>query len=149
MLPDDPEQRLFLALSLYIFVVLAYSAIYQMNVNSWPSVTGKLLKFGIWREPRMDTPFLSTLDVAYEYVINDKKYTGTRVSPWAVMTNVNEILDYQLSNVEFVDNDYHVNVYYNPDNPAKSFLVRTGRTSQLCTFALALIPIIFYFINYH
>ena len=86
----------------------------------------------------------------YTYTVDGKEYQGRRVSPWIMITSHNMlgILKYQLKHVQRFDNG-KVKVFYSPQNPQKSYLVKPGIKGQILTVIFALIPIALYWSKYH
>jgi hypothetical protein len=149
---DGDRQSIILLCVIYVFLVCSYSLLWQMRMNSWPSVTGRLGKLGLrkfgggeWALSNQDY----VGDALYMYQVDGKEYTGERISPWVMVAshNLRSLLRLQQKAVD-VKPDNEVTVYYNPRNPRKSFLVRTGAVSQVVTALIGITPLLFYLSTY-
>lgn len=146
-------QGIFFWAALYAFIVLLYSLIYQIKIASWPGTSGELLKGGIRKFGSTEWAASNQKYVAsalYCYVVNGKEYQGRRVSPWVVVAshNMKSILEKQLRSVQQFP-DGKVSVFYHPEKPEKSFLIKPGIKGQFITAILAIIPFVMYWIKYH
>ena len=146
-------QSIFLLGCVYVLLACAYSVVYQVRVSRWPAARGQLLKaglrkFGVTKWVKAEQEYVA--DALYEYEVNGNKYVGKRLSPWSMVVSHNArfVLDAQLGRVK-KGVDGQITVYYNPRNPKKSFLLRTGIVSQLITLAIGLVPAVVYFYKYH
>ena len=149
---DGDEQSILLLGAIYILLVCSYSVVWQMRMNLWPKVTGRLetlglRKFGATEWAITNQEYVS--DALYTYRVGGKDYKGKRVSPWVMVAshNLRSLLRMQQKGVE-VRRDNEVTVYYNPGNPGKSFLVRTGPVSQIFTALIGVGPLVFYLATY-
>jgi hypothetical protein len=89
-------------------------------------------------------------DALYEYSVNGQQYTGKRISPWVVVAthNMRAVLVKQLLKIR-KDPNGSIDVFYNPADPKKSFLVKPGIVGQLVTVAAGLASAIVYMAKYH
>lgn len=149
---EGDRQSILLLVSLYCFLVLGYSTIYQCRMRRWPSTTGHLANFGkkVF-EPsasRSDTTYRP--NALYEYYVNGKQYQGKRVSAWIVVAshNAKGILDWQSRGVERVGDD-QVRVFYNPENPSKSVLIKPGQAGLAMTVLGAVLPLGLHLYHYY
>ena len=149
---NGDEQSIVLLGAIYVLLVCSYSVVWQIRMNSWPSVTGRLeklglQKFGSTKWAITDQEYVS--DALYTYRVSGKEYAGKRVSPWVMVAshNLRGLLRLQQKGVE-VRRDNEVTVYYNPGNPGKSFLVRSGPFSQMFTALIGVGPLVFYLATY-
>ncbi|MBI1395429.1 MAG: DUF3592 domain-containing protein [Betaproteobacteria bacterium] len=150
---DGDRRSIFLLACLYLVLVCAYSAFHQNRISRWPGVRGRLISAGVRRFggtawAKTDQQYVP--EALYEYQVDGRRYLGKRVSPWMMVAsrNMRFLLNAQLRGVES-DDEGHVTVYYDPRNPAKSFLIRTGWVSQLVTIAIAALPTALYIVRYH
>jgi len=99
-------------------------------------------------------PVLSHQDYAvralYEYSVGGVVYQGIRVSPWVMLASHNAkiLLEKQMRGIDKSE-DGSVKVFYNPNYPKKSFLIKPGRIGIMITFILSVAPIWLYWIRYH
>ncbi len=149
---NGDEQSIILLAVIYVLLVCSYSVIWQMRVNAWPSVTGRLeklglRKFGATEYVRANQDYVS--DALYTYQVNGQEYKGKRVSPWVMVAsyNLRGLLRLQNKGVG-VHSANEVTVYYNPAKPEKSFLVKTGPFSQIFTALIGIGPLLFYLARY-
>jgi|SRR5210317_523838 hypothetical protein len=145
-------QGVFFWCAVYMLVMLLYSLMYQIRVTSWPSTEGELIKdrireFGYAFAPS-DKEYIAS--VSYTYVVQGNEYVGKRLSPWLFITNNNAkfILKKQLNSV-LRQSSGLVTVYYNPNKPSKSYLIKPGLTGKFVTAALAVIPFLMYWQKYY
>lgn len=146
-LRGDAEGVLFWV-ALYFLVTLLYSLLFQIRVSHWPCTKGTLFSNDIVKWAGKDwkkSDQLYKLSVRYSYHIAGTQFDGTRVSPWHILASYNSksLLERQLSNIE-KSSASEVVVYYDPANPAKSFLVKPSTTGKVLTVLLAFAPIIIY-----
>ena len=149
---DGQTQGIFFMGSLYFSVMLFYSLLYQIRVARWPGTRGELTDekldvFGYAFDPSEKEYKAS---VSYTYEVDGKQYAGKRLSPWVFITNKNAktLLNKQLDTI-FRHSDGTVTVYYHPDKPEKSYLLKPGLTGKIITVLLALLPILLYGLKYH
>jgi len=145
-------QSILLLAAIYVLLVCGYSVVWQMRVNSWPGVTGRLeglglRKFGAGEWALSNQDYVG--DALYTYRVDGKEYSGKRISPWVIVAshNLRGVLRRQIESVDAGPGN-EVTVYYNPRNPGKSFLVRTGPVSQLVTALIGIAPLLFYLAKY-
>jgi len=139
--------------ALYTFIVCVYSLIFQIRTRYWPFTPGKLSefrveKFGPTDLVKSDQDYKSK--ALYKYKVSDVVYEGTRVSPWVfvVSHNARIILEKQKSYIQCLPND-NVKVFYNPDNPQKSYLIIAGKASIYITLLISFLPLISYYFKYY
>lgn len=132
----------------YAFVMCMYSLWYQIRVSTWPSVVGQLLENSTSKFGHSTIQQSYTANALYTYTVDGQEYTGKRVSAWVVTSNTKFVLDQQRKHIEIIAND-RVKIYYNPRNPAKSFLIVPGMFSKLFTFSIAVLPAILFYMKYH
>ncbi len=149
---EGETQGVFFWFSAYTFVILLFSLIKQINASSWPGVRGEMLderirEFGFAFAPS-DKDY--RVKVEYRYSVDGQEYTGKRLSPWVFVTNNNAafILHKQMEGIEKLEGA-SVKVFYNPRNPAKSFLILPGRTGMIITALLSVTLPFFYWLKYY
>ena len=145
-------QGIFFWAAVYVFLVCLYSLVYQLRINRWPGVIGKLTNIGVQKFGSTARTIAEQDYVAgscYQYQVDETRYQGSRVSPWSVVAsqNMRRILVMQLKSVGKLP-DNQVTVYYNPRKPEKSFLIKPGLKSQLFTAVLTCLPIVLYWLKY-
>ncbi len=139
--------------SIYAFLVLGYSVVYQIRVAMWPETKGELSKATVERVGGTEL-VTSHQNYAsrslYEYSVAGVAYQGTRVSPWVMVASHNArfVLERQLSHIG-KNEDGTVRVFYNPNKPSKSFLIKPGKAGIVFTFILTMAPMILYWYFYH
>lgn len=138
--------------AIYTFAVCAYSAAYQVRIRNWPSTTGSLqhatvARFGI-NERNLSSQNYEA-DTRYSYEVSNIQYEGSRLSPWVLMAshNLRVLLRWQLSSIRSGPAG-EVDVFYNPKNPAKSFLIVPSKLGILITFLVSVLPGALYFYQY-
>ena len=143
---------MFFFASVYAFVMLAYSLVFQIKLASWPRVMGKLVdekiaEFG-YEYARFNKEYRVSL--SYRYVVLGREYIGSRLSPWLFITSQNAlfILKHQLNSI-LREGDGMVAVYYNPRNPRKSFLIMPGLAGKIVTAVLSVVPLLLYVAKYY
>ena len=138
--------------SCYMLVVCLYSMFFQIPTRFWASTVGTIHSLGL-------KEFGSSNELSeqqyrgnalYSYHVNDQAYEGTRISPWVFVTNHNAkgILRKQLSGIKMPTKDTVV-VYYNPNKPKKSFLIKANRFGIVITFIVAVAPFLSYVGRFH
>ncbi len=149
---EKNAQGVFFWVSLYMFLMLLHSLIFQIKVTSWPSTLGeltdeKIREFG-YAYALSNKKYKASL--SYKYIVNGNEHIGKRLSPWFFVTNSNAkfILKKQLHSVIRPSNGM-VTVYYNPKKPQKSFLIKPGFTGKIITMVLAILPFILYWGKYY
>ena len=149
---NGDEQSIVLLGAIYVLLVCIYSVVWQIRMNSWPNVSGRLEKLGLRKIGATkwaitDQEYVS--DALYTYRVGGKEYKGKRVSPWVMVAshNLRSLLRLQQNIVE-VRHGNEVTVYYNPGKPGKSFLVRTGPVGQIFTALIGIGPLLFYLVKY-
>jgi len=133
--------------SCYMLVVCLYSAYFQIRTRFWATTVGNihnlgLKKFGISNDLSEQQYRGKAL---YSYSVNGQTYEGTRISPWVFVTNYNAkgLLLKQLAGIDMPTKDT-VTVYYNPNKPQKSFLLKASKFGILVTLISAVAPFLGY-----
>lgn len=152
ILEGDP-QGIFFCVSIYTFVLLMISFIYQLRILRWPKVIGQLhgldiTEWGVKERQRSNQMYEATS--SYSYSVNGVEYESNRVSPWYVLASRNArfLLEAQLNSITGIS-DGRVGIYYDPKNPKKSYLIKPGRFGILTTLVISVAPIILYVLKYH
>jgi hypothetical protein len=147
------KQGIFFFISLYSLLLLGYSAINQYKTAHWPSTEGILLNAGVkkwgfteWKKSNQEY----TASALYVYKVGEKEYQGTRMSPWVIIAshNVKFILEKQLSSIQN-NEDGTITVFYNPNKPQKSYLIKPGKAGLIITSVVAVFPMLIYWLNYY
>ena len=138
--------------SCYMLAVCLYSAYFQIQTRFWASTVGKihnleLKKFGASNDLSEQQYRGKAL---YSYNVDGQTYEGTRISPWVFVTNYNAkgILIKQQAGIDMPTKDT-VTVYYNPQKPKKSFLLRANKFGIMITLIVAVAPFIGYVSRFH
>lgn len=146
------KQGVVFFIALYCFLVLTISLFGQWQMRQWPSTTGQLVSagvrvFGAVDPAPSDTQY--TTKALYEFEVGGEKYQGKRISPWIFITNRNArgILKHQLKSIDRQGDQ--VTIFYNPNNPRKSTLLRPGWFGIGVTVAIWVGPLIAYWVSYH
>lgn len=133
--------------SCYMLVVCLYSAYFQIRTRFWATTVGNihnlgLKKFGISNDLSEQQYRGKAL---YSYSVNGQTYEGTRISPWVFVTNYNAkgLLLKQQTGIDMPTKDT-VTVYYNPNKPQKSFLLKASKFGILVTLISAVAPFLGY-----
>ena len=139
--------------ALYAFIVCVYSLIFQVRTRHWPFVQGELAEFGVEKFGatvlvKSNQDYVSK--ALYNYNVDDIAYCGTRISPWIFVAshNARVILEKQMSSIQRIP-DGKVKVFYNPNNPKKSFLIVAGKIGICITLSISVLPIILFYFKYH
>lgn len=146
------KQGLFFYGSIYLLLACGYSAVLQMKVRGWPSTRGNLIganvKGGAVDRGTSDQSFMNK--VLYEYTVDGTKYKGNRLSMVIIMVsyNLRFVLKKQLEGI-IKNDDGSVVVFYNPNNPQKSYLIQPGFIFIAFTWAAIILPAFFYWLAYH
>lgn len=102
---------------IFIAVISAGNSLYEYNtVNDWKSVDGKIIKADLKSAANED--FEYSLDVVYNYMVNGKTYTSSRINIADDTYHWDEAKE-ELKSFNVGD---RVTVYYNPVNPKKAVL---------------------------
>ncbi|GJM12955.1 MAG: hypothetical protein DHS20C12_13580 [Pseudohongiella sp.] len=146
------DQGILFWVALYLFVVCAYSLVFQLRTRYWPSTQGELVdleidKFGLTESNLSDQDYI--IDALYKYTVSGVEYEGTRISPWifSVSHNGKILLRKQMSYIQRFP-DGKVKVFYNPSRPKKSFLIIAGKVGICITLAICVLPLILFFYKY-
>jgi len=86
----------------------------------------------------------------YNYEVSGVNYEGARVSPWLMLVsyNLRFIIEKQMSYIQR-SSDGKVKVFYNPNNPKKSFLIIAGKMGIGITLIISVLPLISFYYKYH
>lgn len=146
-------QGIWFCAALYAFAVCVYSLIFQIRTRYWPSVPGELSalevkKFGATDGGKSNQDYVST--ALYKYRVSGTEYEGKRISPWIFVASHNArfVLEKQMSSLQRLP-DGKVNVFYNPRNPRKSFLIISGKTGICITLSAGVLPLISFYCKYY
>lgn len=138
--------------SFYVFLICSYSVFTQWRIRRWPSAMGQLKHLGL---DKFGTAIILAdqdyrADALYTYQIAGKTYQGKRISPWIIIGSHNAqfVLKKQLSKVETLP-DGKVRIYYNPANPAKSWLILPSKFGTVFTFLISVLPAFSYWLEYY
>lgn len=146
------EQGIIFYGAVYFLLIAGYSAIFQMKVRRWPSTRGNLIdsnvKGGVVGRGTSDQSF--TIDVLYEYTVGGIKYKGNRLSVVTIMVsyNLRLLLKKRLKGITKND-DGSVVVFYNANNPQKSFLIKPGLFILTFTWLVAILPAFYFWLEYY
>ena len=90
-----------------------------------------------------------SLDALYEYEVDGTSYENSRISPWVIVAshNLRSILHRQLNRIS-VGPDGKIAVFYNPQHPEKSVLIKPGAVGRLITLTIGIAPITLYAARY-
>ena len=151
---DGQAQGVWFWASLYTFILCAYSLLFQIRTRFWPCTHGVLTGFeirkfgGATEWVRSEQEYVS--EALYKYNVGGVDYDGTRISPWVfvVSHNARFVLEKQKSSIQLYP-DGRLKVFYNPNNPKKSFLIIAGKMGIYITVTLSVLPLILFCIEYH
>lgn len=145
---DGDKQGFLFFICLYALVVCGYSVLFQLRVARWPEAKGALLQGGVSKiggtEPvRSNQEYVAS--ALYEYSVDGTLYQGKRVSPWVMVASHNAkfLLEKQMRGIQR-DADGGVSVFFNPNNPKKSYLIKPGKLGIAFTLSLAVGPMLLY-----
>lgn len=152
LVESGDKQGYFFFIALYLLLVGGYSLIHQFSISRWPSVKGKLHKANISKWGGSETAPSSQLfkaSILYSYQVNNQSYKGHRLSPWLVLASYNakQLLNQQINAIQ-QNEDASIKVFYSPNNPKKSFLIKPNRLGLLITLMLAICPVIIYWLTF-
>jgi hypothetical protein len=146
------KQGVFFYASLYLLLLLSWSAVFQLRVRGWPATDGTLIsaeveRFGATTRAPSDQDYVGK--ASYRYSIDGVEYAGHRISPWAIVASHNArfVLDWQLGGATGGENR-SVSVIYKPSDPGRSYLLRPGWFGITLTLAGAFLPMAFYAVIY-
>ncbi len=150
---DGVAQGIWFWASLYTFFLCAYSLVFQIRTRFWPSTYGVLSGFeirkfgGMTDRVKSEQEYVS--EALYKYNVAGVDYSGTRISPWVfvVSHNARFVLQKQQASIQFHP-DGRLKVFYNPNNPKKSYLIVAGKTGIYFTAALSVIPLLLFLFKY-
>ena len=133
--------------SCYMLVVCLYSAYFQIRTRFWATTVGNIHNLGLKKfDISNDLSEQQYRGKAlYSYSVNGQTYEGTRISPWVFVTNYNAkgLLLKQQAGIDMPTKDT-VTVYYNPNKPQKSFLLKASKFGILVTLISAVAPFLGY-----
>ena len=139
--------------ALYVFIVCVYSLIFQIRTRYWPFTPGELAeleveKHGATESVKSNQDYTST--ALYKYNVSGVAYDGTKISPWVfvVSHNARFVLKKQMSSIQRLP-DGKVKVFYNPNNPKKSYLITAGKVGICITLLICALPLILFYFKYH
>lgn len=139
--------------ALYTFFICIYSLIFQIRTRYWPFARGELAKFGVEKfgateRVKSNQDYVSK--ALYKYNVSGVAYDGKRISPWifVVSHNARFVLEKQMSSIQRFP-DGKVKVFYNPNNPKKSFLIIAGKMGICTTLSICVLPLISFYFKYH
>ena len=141
LLMGDAQGILFWAT---VFITMACLASFwiQWRVAAWPSVIGKLnmLKIGGTGPSLPGDQGHYYLEAEYEYSVDGVNYKGNNVSLSVIWTRSGflYLLRRQIAAVNQMPGE-KVEVFYNPNKPQKSYLIKSSDSIR----ALTLVPIFF------
>ncbi len=150
---EGQKQGIWFWAAIYVFIVCTYSLIFQIRTRFWPYTQGELVELGLEKfaateRVKSNQDYVSK--ALYTYTVSGLTYEGSRISPWIFVAshNARVVLEKQMSIVDRTP-DGRVNVFYNPDNPKKCYLIIAGKTGICITLSICVLPLISYYINYH
>ena len=146
-------QGIWFGAALYAFIVCVCSLIFQIRTRYWPSTPGELAEFGVEKFGATDMVKSNQDYVSkalYKYNLSGVDYYGTRISPWifVVSHNARIVLEKQMSSIQRLP-DGKVKIFYNPDNPKKSYLIIAGKAGICITLLVSALPLISFYFKYH
>jgi hypothetical protein len=105
-----------------VIVYVQYQRAKLRESESWRQVTGTITKSQVDVDDSVEGPACHSCDVAYEYEVNNRRYTGKRIE-------FGQRSFFRVKNVEkYLRVHYPLNarvpVFYDPQNPAEAVLVR-------------------------
>lgn len=128
----------------YFAAAATWSLFHQLRLRRWPATRGRLVhaetrKFGSTEWVTSEQEYQT--DALYEYTVAGTPYQGRRVSAWIVVAshNLRGLLERQLDAIERHP-DGSITVYYNPNKPQKSLLVKPGWLGIGFTIGLGALP---------
>lgn len=146
-------QGIWFWLAIYTLLVGIYSLIGQIKTRYWPFVYGEIIDLGVktlvgsdW--DKSNRKYASK--TLYTYNVAGVSHEGTRISPWIFVASHNGrfVLEKQLASIQRLP-DGKVKVFYNPNNPKKSFLIVANKIGIFITFFIVLLPSLLFYTKYH
>lgn len=138
--------------SCYMLLVCFYSAYFQIQTRYWASTVGKLQSLGVKTFSHSNELSEQQYrgNALYAYTVNGQTFEGTRISPWVFVTNNNArgLLIKQQAGIEMPTEDTVI-VYYNPNKPKKSFLIKANKFGIVVTLVCAIAPFVSYLARFH
>ena len=138
--------------AIYTIVICTYSLVFQIRIRYWPSTLGELAeigaeKFGAKVLIKANQDYVGK--ALYQYDVSGVTYLGTRISPWVFVASHNArfVLEKQMASVQITP-DGKVKVFYNPNNPQKSYLIIAGRVGIGITLLISVLPLIAFYFKY-
>lgn len=149
---DGELQGIWFWASCYMLVVCVYSLYFQIQTRFWASTVGNIHSLGLQKLSNSNELSEQQYrgNALYSYCVNGQTYEGTRISPWVFVTNHNAkgILLKQQAGINMPTKDTVV-VYYNPNNPKKSFLLKANKFGIVVTAFTAVTPFLGYIARFH
>ncbi len=140
-LQSDPPLAIAFCVAAFSVLATWYSFYFQYRVWNWASVWGTMIKGEVGSVGGSSSSNRTYLaQVEYNYCIDGKEYTGTRLSAMAVMSSSPGLLQKQLRGAEISD-DGQVKVYFDRTKPSKSYLIRGSKTQVVFTFLYFLVAL--------
>ena len=119
---DVIQDNIVLIMFAFFALCLVYVFFVQASVARWPSTRGELLE-GKVSEYRTNKQSEFFGRVKYSYMVGSRNYVGDRLSPTVFSgRSAYTLISRQLGKIQY-HSDGSVKVFYNPNNPAKSYLV--------------------------
>jgi hypothetical protein len=138
--------------AVYVFFICGYSVLRQIFTRNWHSTRGQLEHIGLEKFgsasvlPEQDYRG----DALYSYEVEGRTYQGKRISPWIIIAShtAKFVLKRQLSKVETFQGGT-ATVYYNPNNPAKSWLILPSKLGIAITILISVLPAMSYWLEFY
>tara|TARA_R110002167_G_scaffold30424_7_gene100618 strand:- start:12993 stop:13484 length:492 start_codon:yes stop_codon:yes gene_type:complete len=139
--------------AIYTLIVCTYSLVFQIRTRYWPPTLGELNDIRVKRfGPKVLITYQQdyTSKAFYQYEVSGVTYEGTRISPWVFVASHNArfVLEKQMASVQRTT-DGKVKVFYNPNNPQKSYLIIAGRIGIAITLLISALPLISFYFKYY
>ena len=141
-------QSLHLGATLYVLTILLSSIWYVARVRAWPSAEGHLLR----DQPRSLTTLQHGADreelasyARYRYSVNGSSYEGVQVSLWKGATFwATQSAIRHLPRQAQQTSTGNILVYFNPNRPERSLIVRPGWGSIAVLWSLSILTVGYY-----
>lgn len=139
--------------ALYGFLTCSWSALQQVRIRRWTSVRGRLIDHGIGMfgaRTSLAADRTYAVRALYEYEVDGRIYSGSRLSSWIVLAsrNARAVLRLQMRGIETFE-DGGVTVHVHPRDPARSYLIKPGMFGLLLTVTIAAGLPLLYALDYH
>jgi hypothetical protein len=132
LMRGDPS-AICLAAAAYFSIVGLFGGTVTYRIGQWPSVEGVLDRLAVVSarvsfDASDGQDFVA--ETAYRYAVDGTEFKGDRLSPWVIIasTNLAFLIKLQIRHVRFT-NGNRLLVHFNPNNPAKSYLIVPGPVS--------------------